>query len=361
MPVYNKEKFLRRSLDSIVKLSRFDEFEVIIVDDGSTDNSAAIIKEYCDKYDNMQLIAFDKGSGSPSKPRNTGIAKSTTDYLIFMDPDDEIINDGYSVLLSAMEKYDSDIIIATRIGVTESGVKTFTDFIDEDFTYVNSNEYSYKKDLLDRRPYILKTIYKKSIIVDNNIVFNEKIRTSEDRCFDVACMAYATKMTKINDIVYKYTAEAEGSITTSVPMKIYEELYDVLDSIYKSYTLAFDEETTMHYIVLLLNYYFNRISFLKDIEDVNTACDLFCGAVEKFGCDRFSVLTDPEEKEFIEAIRNRDLQERLCISYIKRIKTIEKRSRKKIEKQEKEIAKLKKLHNRKLVKAGIFLAKKIGK
>ena len=365
IPCYNKESYIRRSLDSLTEQSRFKEFEIIIVDDCSKDETVHIAREYESRYENMRVIVLDKGSGSPSKPRNTGIKASTADYIIFMDPDDKVINDGYSTLLTKMEEYDSDILIATRIGVTEAGVKVFTDFIDEEFTYVNSDEYRVKLDLMNRRTFILKTIYKKSLIIDNNIWFNEKISTSEDECFDTTCVAYARKITKINDIVYQYTYEAEGSITTSIPMKFYEDLPEIIESLYDSYKLTFDEETTMYKIAgLLQDYYFNRITLLKSTDDVIQAIKIFHDALESFGFEKFDVLTEERKVSFFEDIKNQVYQERIIASYINRIAILEKRHEKlnrTNKRRGRELKQLKKLQNRKIAKPGIWMAKRISR
>lgn len=206
---HNKEKFLEKSIDSLINLSLFNEMEIIIVDDHSCDNSVAIIKEYQEKYSNIKLIELEFGSGGPSKPRNIGIEMAQARYVIFMDPDDVVINDGYSLLVEKIEELNSDILIATRIGVNSQGKEVWKDYIDY-YPYINENNREIQKDLFSRRPFILKSIYSKDLILKNNIRFNEKISTSEDECFGMECVYYAKRITKINDIVYQYTVEASG-------------------------------------------------------------------------------------------------------------------------------------------------------
>lgn len=308
IPCYNKEKYLRRALDSIVEQSRFGDFEVIIVDDCSTDGSAAIVEDYAQRYENISLIVLDQPSGSPSKPRNTAIEASTTDYLIFMDPDDKIINDGYSTLLTKMEEYRSDVLIAARIGVNKEGVTEFTDFIDENFTYINENTDAIREDLLYRRPFILKTIYKKSLITENGLRFNERICTSEDESFDMRCIAYAKRVTKINDIVYQYTVESDGSITTKVDLRIYEELYDVICELADTYRLMFSDEVVADRLMTLMGrFYIQRISFFTKAEDIVAACNLVYETFDRFGYDAFEALTRDDWRELAAAIKGHDI------------------------------------------------------
>lgn len=325
LPCYNKEKFITRALDSIISLSRFKDFEVILVDDHSKDNTVKLIEKYEKKYKNIKLYKFSKGSGSPSKPRNFGIEKSNADYLIFMDPDDQIINDGYSTLLTKMEEYQSDILIGTRILVNEYGKKVWTDFIYED-GYINSNSYDIKFDLLNRPPVILKTIYKKSLIIDNDIKFNEKITTSEDEAFDIKCIAHATKITKINDIVYQYTAEAEGSITTNVSLKIYEQAYDVLKELDEAYSLIFSKEIiAKRFIDLFFGFYIKKITFFKTNEEIEKASKLIYEAFKKYGFEKFNALKTKEYKEKLEDLKNQRLTKYINKYFIDRFDILSNR------------------------------------
>lgn len=353
IPCYNKEKYIDRAIKSIISLSRFKDFEVILVDDCSKDNTVLKIKEYTKKYDNISLIEFEKGSGSPSKPRNVGIEKSTTDYLIFMDPDDLIINDGYSVLLTKMEEYQSDILIAARNGVNEAGQLVFVDFISKKYTYINENNYSIKLDLLNRNPFILKTIYSKKLLMDNNIRFNEKIKTSEDESFDMKCVSYAKKITKINDIVYQYTSEAEGSITTNVSLRIYEELYDVMSELYDAYRLTFSKEVIAERIVgLIYTFYMRKITFLKSYDEILKACDLVCDAFERYGFEKFDGLVTREYINFFDDVKNKDIIKYVGNHFIKRNELLIKRMKKLGD----ENASNNKILDRKIVKTAIYIA-----
>lgn len=358
IPCYNKEDYVENSLDSLIKLSRFNDFEIILVDDCSKDDTVLKIKKYTEKYENIKLYVLDKGSGSPSKPRNTGIEKSTTNYLIFMDPDDEVINDGYSVLLTKMEEYQSDILIGARVGVNEYGQHVFTDFIDENYTYINSNDYRIKLDLLNRNPFILKTIYSKKLLIDNNIKFNENITTSEDEAFDMRCTAKAKKITKINDIVYQYTSEATGSITTNVSLKVYKELYDIMVELYNAYSLVFSDEIVIERITMLIyTFYIKKLTFLKSVDEIEEACNYIYDAFEKFGFNKFDKLLDRKFIIFVNDVKNRDISKHIDIYFINRINSMTKRMLDIDNKNRKYERTL----NRKLIKPGLFLISLIRK
>ena len=358
IPCYNKEDYVEKSLDSLIKLSRFNDFEIILVDDCSKDDTVLKIKKYTEKYENIKLYVLDRGSGSPSKPRNTGIEKSTTNYLIFMDPDDEVINDGYSVLLTKMEEYQSDILIGARVGVNEYGQHVFTDFIDENYTYINSNDYRIKLDLLNRGPFILKTIYSKKLLIDNNIKFNENITTSEDEAFDMRCVAKAKKITKINDIVYQYTSGATGSITTNVSLKVYKELYDVMVELNDAYSLIFSKEMIAERIIdIIYIFYMRRLTYLKSFEEIEEACDYIYDAFQRYGFEHFDKLTSRKSIVFVDDIKNKKISKYIDQYFIRRLNELSKKlleANKKNKKNEKTL-------NRKMVKISLGLISIISK
>lgn len=317
IPNYNKEKLLNRCLKSIITLSRFNDFEVIFVDDCSTDNSVEIINEYVKKYDNIKLIIHETGSGHCSKPRNTAMEVAKGKYFIFMDPDDLIVNDGYSVLLSKMEEYDSDLLIGTRTGVNEYGVKIFVDYIEET-PFINENSVAIKQSIFEKRPFLLKTIYSSKLIKDNNLKFNENLVSGEDEIFNMEYLALATKVTKINDIVYQYTVDAENSITTNMSLKIYEQVGLFLNELERVYSKMFSQEVVINKIVSTINHYFiTRLVCLKDKEDMIKACDYIYKGCEDFGFDKLRKTTLVGKENLLDAIENRDYNALIVRSLIR--------------------------------------------
>ena len=107
IPVYNAEDTLKNAVDSVVNQTiGFENIELILVDDNSSDGSKEIISDYANEYDNVKPIFLSKNSGSPSMPRNVGIDNATAPYLMFLDNDDgyldmsveDMMNDLFSDL-----------------------------------------------------------------------------------------------------------------------------------------------------------------------------------------------------------------------------------------------------------------------
>src|SRR5690606_15785652 len=90
IPVYNAERHLRKCLDSVLN-QNYSEYEVLIIDDGSTDNSLEIADEYSGKYEIIKV--YSQINQGPSAARNTGIQHTTTPYITFLDADDKLRED----------------------------------------------------------------------------------------------------------------------------------------------------------------------------------------------------------------------------------------------------------------------------
>ena len=107
IPVYNVEPYLRRCIDSVLEQTMQD-YEIVVVNDGSTDNSGSICDQYANQYDQIRVI--HKQNGGLSDARNTGIKAATGDYILFLDSDDYLDTDALEKLWTGVNK-NVDIII----------------------------------------------------------------------------------------------------------------------------------------------------------------------------------------------------------------------------------------------------------
>lgn len=109
IPLYNKEAIIRRSIDSVLSQS-YSNFELIIVNDGSTDGSAEVVKS----IDDDRIIYIEQDNAGPSKARNTGIKKAIAEWIVFLDADDEFTPTALDVFMKQSQNYpDADIINCT--------------------------------------------------------------------------------------------------------------------------------------------------------------------------------------------------------------------------------------------------------
>ncbi|WP_292010357.1 glycosyltransferase family 2 protein, partial [Chryseobacterium sp.] len=119
VPVYNVENYLEKCLDSLVKQT-LQNIEIVVVNDGSKDNSEIIIQRYAEQYPE-KIKAFTKSNGGLSDARNFGIEKSKGDYLGFVDSDDYVTETMFEEMLSLAEKHQAKMVICNIQKVDEHG------------------------------------------------------------------------------------------------------------------------------------------------------------------------------------------------------------------------------------------------
>lgn len=133
IPVYNVEDYLHYAIESLEKQT-FKNFEIILVNDGSTDNSGKLCDEYSEKYSNVKV--FHKENGGLSDARNFGVQKAKGGFITFLDPDDYLEAYSLELLAGIQEMYDCDIV-STRVKATELyNVYSNHSLIEEDFKNV---------------------------------------------------------------------------------------------------------------------------------------------------------------------------------------------------------------------------------
>ena len=202
IPVYNAEKYLRECLDSVVNQTLRD-IEIICVDDGSTDSSLNILREYAAKDSRVKV--YTQRNQFAGVARNHGMEIASGRYYAFMDADDYYLPDALSRMFDLCEKYELDYIKAGYYR-TEAGKEPY----DTPFTV---NEYVSKKDLGRRLSFpadmdsLRKVsdvpwngLYRASFIKDNGITFNN-FRVMNDHSFFVNCVIHAKRAMIINDHV----------------------------------------------------------------------------------------------------------------------------------------------------------------
>ena len=181
IPVYNAEKHLDNSIKSIIKQSiGFENIELILVDDASKDNSKKIIESYSEKYSNIIPYFSEKNHGYPGFGRNIGLNTATSDYIMFMDNDDEYDVNMCKTLYETIINENADIVVCGRMMVGQANN------IEEKISYVNGVEENDKiilknEELLYFNSHIiLNKIFKNEIITSNNLKFNEHSRLDDD-------------------------------------------------------------------------------------------------------------------------------------------------------------------------------------
>ena len=209
VPFYNSEIHIKNCLDGLKNQDFNKSIEIIMIDDGSTDNSQNLIKKY--DYPGLLLYSLPKNSG-PGAARNAGLKKAKGEYIFLLDVDDAIDGDTLTIL------YDD-------------AIKNNYDFVFSDFKRVENSEnlrenfFNYTTDKIFKKDDLAKSmreqvhfnhyghlglfgingrLIKRSIINDNNILFEEKLRYLEDEVFAWDVISFVSNAKYIRKQLYSY-------------------------------------------------------------------------------------------------------------------------------------------------------------
>ena len=203
IPVYNAENYIERCLNSIIKQNAFDNnVEIVIINDGSKDNSLEIINRYITKYNNIHVISRENQGIGPT--RNELLDNTHGKYFWFVDADDYISEDALSKIIPLLKNDCYDMLLLSYYwGSDEKGKNV-----------VYSGEYNSGLDLTDKDIHnnsLWTRVYRTSLINDKKIRFN-KLQMGEDFDFIFRIIPHLGKIKCIKDILYYYIINPNSAI-----------------------------------------------------------------------------------------------------------------------------------------------------
>lgn len=205
VPVYNCDKYLNAMIDSIISQS-YKNFELILVDDGSTDDSGSI----CDSYAiiDKRVRVLHKRNGGVSSARNLGLEKALGEYIIFLDGDDLIARNMFQYLIEDIKSSNSDIAICGFMHCDENSNKNLNVEKKHDaIIYKNPIEKIYEHKYMHQ---LINKLIKRTIV--GNLRFDETINYSEDYLFVTLLMLNCSKVSLREDVLYFYIKHS-GSLS----------------------------------------------------------------------------------------------------------------------------------------------------
>lgn len=232
IPVYNSEQYIFQCIESVIK-QRFKDFEIILVNDGSNDNSLIICKQWSKTDPRIKII--DKENGGVSSARNAGLKEAKGDWIIFIDSDDWINFEYLSTLINALDHYS-----------------IYVDWVTSGITYHYANG-SVKKEvpkklglyiteshngLLTITSQTLVTspvgkLYRTSIIKNNKLFFDPRLSFGEDRDFNLRYISYCKNCLITSYNGYNYRKDISSSLSTRIRGNIFEGDLTYWGNLYK--------------------------------------------------------------------------------------------------------------------------------
>lgn len=215
VPVYNVELFLERCLNSIIKIP-MDDLEIILINDGSTDNSVQI----CQKYKNLdsRILLKNQSNMGLAGARNTGLNHAKGKFVAFVDSDDWIDEIQFMKLVNNIEKTDIDVAYGGHIVVKgKKEVKVLRSHLDTVCSGIDFLDSNINKDNVPVEVWC--NIYRRSFLISNNIRFVPGL-LHEDVMFSFLCWLHAKKVCGYNICFYYYFMR-DGSIMNNINIKNY--------------------------------------------------------------------------------------------------------------------------------------------
>ncbi len=209
VPFYNVEKYIAQCLDSLLHQDiPHEEYEIICVDDRSPDGSLAIVQDYMQRYSNIVFVQHSVnqrvGGG-----RNTGLKHAKGQYVWFVDSDDMIVENCLSHLLSLCERKDLDVLcfnikIIDNVGQVVNTETLFPTIGARSINGVTFLDEVFKDSLIYNLGYAYRAIYKRSHLVEHEILFPENISYGEDTTYMATAVLYASKVYSLEEGYYQY-------------------------------------------------------------------------------------------------------------------------------------------------------------
>ncbi len=290
VPIYNVERQLTKCIESLIN-QKMEDIQIILVNDGSTDNSGEIAKKYASEYPN-KIIYVEKENGGLSDARNYGLSYATGEYISFVDSDDYITENLYNDLQPYMnEKYD---MIKIKIAkVNEQGEEISKNYspIFKDKNGEEAFDILYKSDVMTEVAW--GYIYRSEFFKSNNFKFT-KGKYHEDFGLIPLILLKAKKVASTNVFGYNYV-QTENSITRGNPETVYKRALD------------------------LLYYYDNMIKEIKDYNVTKTSKENI--KIYYTNCIILEVnnLNKKEQKLYIKEIRKRKLANNIKARNLKQL------------------------------------------
>lgn len=220
VPIYNVEQYILDCIQSVYRQALSEnDFELILVNDGTQDNSFGVIKDIIHQHTNITIV--EQNNQGLSAARNTGLSYAKGDYVLFLDSDDLLIDNTIPSLLALSEKMP-DLIVAGFQKMDNDEITNFkTSSLENIIVEEKSGEELFLKDLNPQQCYVWRTLYRKEFLDYNNLKFIRNI-FFEDIPFTTECYLKACRCVITSQIFYIYRQRNDSIVSTLNIKKIFD-------------------------------------------------------------------------------------------------------------------------------------------
>lgn len=273
IPVYNADKYIEKCIESIISQDR-NKFEIIVVDDGSTDNTGIICDKYSNKYSNIKV--FHTENKGVSRARNLGLSEAIGDYILFVDADDWVTSDYIDVISKEIEGVDLLFFSNNRV-IDEKIIKqSYGDAYVENRAETEELILNIKKQKYEYFGFTWNKCFSRNIISKNNILFVNDLSVREDEVFTNIYCSYVNSIKFIKKILYNYREQITGLTYKEKSQEEWILMCKSLDESTKGISngalLSYEKSRIMkYYLRYMKSYDFSKFKIMYDFYKNNSA------------------------------------------------------------------------------------------
>lgn len=224
LPVYNGEAFIQRSLESLTSQTLRD-FEIIVIDDASTDTTTSIVTDFKSRFDNITLVRKQENTGVHNA-RLEGLRRAKGAWIGFVDSDDTVSPRTFDTMLAAGVRNSADIVVCEANSLTESGARLGRKVKLSKNELITSDIFNHFCALTFGTGMLWNKLYRREIILPAaKLAFPWQQNTNEDMLLNIGCFLHAKSVYLLKDPLYNYTRR-RNSVTASMPGSLaYADIY----------------------------------------------------------------------------------------------------------------------------------------
>ena len=253
VPVYNVELYIEDCLNSLLNQT-YSNYEIILINDGSTDNSI----EICSKYNDQKIKIYNQNNKGVSIARNVGISLATGQYIMFVDADDMVSEKYIENLIKSIEETNTDMVVC---GYTKEKAELVNKKNSQEIKGEIINANTMLENMMEnnlQEGYLWNKIFKKSIINDNSLEFKEGVNVWEDLYFVIEYLSKSDKIFAINEKLYYYRTREGSAVNRKETSTDLVGKVKILELIMKNYNLIINNKNyygiKRMYVTVLLKY-----------------------------------------------------------------------------------------------------------
>ncbi len=301
VPVYNAENTLRRCVDSIMN-QNFTDMQLILINDGSPDNSGKICEEYAKKYDNVLYI--EQENSGVSATRNKGMDIAEGEYILFVDSDDYVSDDYFEVIDNAVSAHNPDVFIFSMAYTDGNREKICPKIYSTDKITTANKFYELSNNSMMNS--MLNKVYRRSIIEENKIRLNPNLPIGEDVVYAYTYSLYVTVLETTDKCLYIVDEDNTDSLSRkrrdSLADSMYELNVDMCNALDKA---PLDKKVRKIYAqTVIRGVYFGAYSSCRELlkydytakqrrKKIREICKRFCSRGLKPDCLRTWIIALP--------------------------------------------------------------------